>query len=147
MTLPQDWQIRLMTPADYAAIRRLWEQEPGIFIAGVDSEENVCRLLERSPGISLVAERNGDIVGGVMGTEDTRRGYVHHLVVLPELRKHGLGARLMEQLEENFRRAGIPKVHLFVISENSGVVAFYEKAGWHRRPDIVLMSKQLLPDG
>jgi ribosomal protein S18 acetylase RimI-like enzyme len=146
MSISGNFPIRLMTIADYPALRLLWEQEPGINIAGVDSENHVRRLLERSPGLSLVVEHQGKIVGGVMATEDTRRGYVHHLVVIPELRKHRLGARLMAALEENFRKAGIPKVHLFVLAENSGVISFYEKSDWHRRPDIVLMSKQLLPD-
>ena len=142
--------IRTMTMADYPAVRALWEAEPGIKVSAVDQPDAVARLLQRCPNLSLVAEGRDpdgkvDVLAGVMGSDDTRRGYVHHLVVRPGLRGTGLGRRLMEEIGRRFVAAGIPKLHLFVMRGNDEVVAFYEHIGWYRRPDITLMSRDLPP--
>lgn len=135
--------LREMTMADYAAVRALWEAEPGIKISGVDELEPIRRLLEHSPGISLVAERDGQIVGAVLGSQDTRRGYVHHLVVAPAARGQGLGRRLMEEVLARFAAAGIPKVHLFVLKSNPEVESFYRHLGWTERRDLTMFSFDL----
>jgi ribosomal protein S18 acetylase RimI-like enzyme len=140
---PENWTIRLMTPADYPRVRALWESDSGIAISSVDEAEPVTRLLQRCPGISLVAEHGEEMIGGVLGSEDTRRGYVHHLIVAPAWRGRGLGRRLMSAIEQNFLHAGIPKAHLFVLTENAQVISFYESIKWFRRPDLVLMSRNL----
>lgn len=135
--------LREMTMADYPAVRAMWDAEPGIKVSGVDEPEPIQRLLERSPGISLVAERDGVIVGSVLGSQDTRRGYVHHLVVAPTARGTGLGRRLMEEVLARFAAAGIPKVHLFVLKTNPDVESFYRHLGWTERRDLTMFSFDL----
>ncbi len=138
-------RLRDMTMDDYPAVRALWEAEPGIKVSAVDSPGAVRTLLAHSPGISLVAERDGRIVGSVLGSQDTRRGYVHHLVVAPECRGQGLGRRLMEAVLERFAAAGIPKVHLFVMRNNRSVEDFYRHLGWTERTDLTMFSYDLPP--
>ncbi|GAB4268176.1 MAG: hypothetical protein Kow0029_03340 [Candidatus Rifleibacteriota bacterium] len=128
---------------DYDEVYQLWLAEPGIKVTEADSKDNICKLLERSPGISQVAEYQGGIVGCVLASEDTRRGYIHHLVVKSEFRHRGLGSQLMSRVEERLRNLGISKIHLFILKNNLDVKEFYRKIGWIEREDISIMSKQL----
>lgn len=137
--------IREMTMADYPAVRAMWNAEPGITISSVDEPEAIKRLLEHSPGLSLVAEYHGEIIGSVLGSQDTRRGYVHHLVVVPHARGIGLGRRLMEEILSRFAAIGIPKVHLFVMKTNPQVESFYRHLGWIERRDLTMFSFNLPP--
>ncbi len=135
--------IRLMTMDDYPPVKALWDAEPGLTITSVDSADRIAMLLRRCPGISHVAVMEGRIVGSVLGSEDTRRGYVHHLVVRADLRGKGLGKKLMDAVEGAFKSVGIPKIHLFVMRTNPVVVEFYKRLGWHVREDLTMMSKNL----
>lgn len=135
--------IREMQITDYYEVRKIWEAEPGITITSVDSYEGIKKLLEHSPGLSLVAVHNCRIVGSVLGSQDTRRGYIHHLVVIPEYRKIGLGKKLLQQILANFKRIGIPKVHLFVVKSNKEAEEFYRHLGWQERIDLTMFSYTL----
>ena len=135
------FNIRSMTENDYDSVYKLWKLDSGIAISSVDTKEKIVTLLRRCPEISLVAEESNEIIGSVIGSEDTRRGYVHHLIVSPKYRKKGIGKLLMENISERFAKAGIEKIHLFIVSENQDVANFYSHIGWHKRPDIILMSK------
>jgi len=135
--------LREMTVADYPAVRSSWEAEPGINLSSVDTLASVGRLLSHSPGISLVAEKDKRIIGSLLGSQDTRRGYVHHLVVDPAFRGFGLGRLLMEKVLSCFVAAGIPKVHLFVMRSNPEVLEFYRHLGWKERTDLIMFSRDI----
>lgn len=134
-------KIRTMTENDYDSVYNLWKSDSGIALSSVDSREKITALLKRCPDISLIAEENNIVIGSVLGSEDTRRGYVHHLIVAQTHRKRGIGKLLMENITKRFSKAGIEKIHLFIVSKNSEVVSFYKHINWHTRPDIILMSK------
>ncbi|MBI3038953.1 GNAT family N-acetyltransferase [bacterium] len=139
-----DWKIRPMTVEDGSSVRKLWENSEGINISDADTPAAVKKLVQQIPNFSLVAEDpRGAIIGSVLGSCDTRRGYIHHLVVCREKRGKGLGKTLMMEIERAFRAAGIKKIHLFVVSENEKVCDFYRKIGWTTRQDVILMSKKL----
>ncbi len=42
-----------------------------------------------------MAEKRKSIVGAILSGHDGRRGFVHHLVVLPEVRRQGIGQQLV----------------------------------------------------
>ncbi len=54
------------------------------------------------------------------------------LAVLPEFRRHRLGSRLMQALEEEARRRGFREMILTVNPRNTPAVAFYDRLGWER---------------
>jgi len=66
----------------------------------------------------------------VLAGFDGVRGWVHHLAVLPTLRRLGLATQLMRAAEQGLTQLGCPKLNLQVRSTNADVVAFYESLGY-----------------
>lgn len=127
----------------YDEVLNLWHQCEGIGQSGADSRENIQDFLERNPGMSFVASTEGRIVGTVLTGHDSRRGYIYHLAVHPDLRRQGLGRRLVERCLQVLQEAGILKCHLFVFNNNETGVAFWKSVGWDQRSDLVVMSRTL----
>ncbi|MCF5585973.1 GNAT family N-acetyltransferase, partial [Pseudomonas syringae] len=107
--------IRTMTMDDYDAVIQLMSSTPGISIRDADSRESTARYLERNPGMSFVAEAEGVLCGCVMCGHDGRRGYLQHLIVLPEYRRRGIAHELVERCLECLDALGIYKCHLDVM--------------------------------
>ncbi|BBF85642.1 N-acetylglutamate synthase [Aquitalea magnusonii] len=128
--------IRLMTLDDYPTVLQLMQQTPGISIRDADSAAATARYLARNPGLSFVAECDGQIVGCVMSGHDGRRGYLQHLLVLPAYRRQGLARRLVDACIAELARQGIAKTHLDVFRSNTAAQSFWENQGWQRREDI-----------
>lgn len=138
-------EIVPFTMASYDDVVALWKQCEGIGLSDADSRENIRAYLDRNPGMSFVATAGGRVVGAVLAGHDGRRGYIHHLAVHPDGRRQGLGRRLVESCLEALRAAGIGKAHIFVFNANAGGFAFWESAGWTRRSDISVMSREIGP--
>jgi ribosomal protein S18 acetylase RimI-like enzyme len=130
-------------PEDYAAVTDLWANSgPGVQVRRSDQPEEIRKKMQRDPDLFLVAERAGEIVGTVMGGFDGRRGMVYHLAVRHELRKQGIGAVLMEELEARLRAKGCIRSYLLVTTENENAARFYEQRGWERM-DLFVYGKDL----
>ena len=135
--------IREMTIADYDAVVALWRTTPGIGLSEADERANIAAFLEHNRGQSFVAEGGGAIAGAVLGSYDGRRGYLHHLAVEPRARRAGLGRALVERSLEALALRGVRRCHIFVMSGNENGQRFWERVGWFRRGDLVVMSKDL----
>ena len=73
--------IREMTIDDYEEVYHLWKQIKGFGIRSIDdSREGVERFLMRNPTTSVVAEKDGKIVGSILCGHDGRRGCLYHAV-------------------------------------------------------------------
>ncbi len=135
--------IREMTMNDHDEAVELWDQVPGITLSDADSRESIFRFLSRNPGTSLVAECEGRVIGTIMGGHDARRGYLHHLAVVPEFRGTGIANWLVDECLFRLREAGIDKCHLFVYRENDRAVEFWTKTGWTQRTELEMFSKDI----
>ena len=77
---------------DNAQVYALWLTISGFAIRSVDdSKEGVERFLQRNPGISVVAEEDGKIVGAILCGHDGRRGCLYQVCVDPAYRRRGIG--------------------------------------------------------
>ena len=132
--------FREMTRADYPALIDLMGRSPGVSVRDADSEAAIARFLERNPGLSFVAEREGRLVGCLMAGHDGRRGHLHHLAVDVDCRRQGVGTALVERCLAALAQLGIHKTHLDVYRNNAAGNAFWEKAGWTRRDDTYRFS-------
>lgn len=128
--------LRAMTLNDYDAVLDLMQRTPGVTVRDADSRESTARYLERNPGLSFVAETEGALAGCVMCGHDGRRGYLQHLVVLPEHRRQGVAASLVERCLSGLEQEGIVKCHLDVIKTNTAAAQYWRGQGWSLRTDI-----------
>ncbi len=128
--------IRSMTLDDYNAVIELMRSTPGISLRDADSREATARYLERNPGMSFVAEAGGALCGCVMCGHDGRRGYLQHLIVLPEYRGRGIAHELVERCLECLDALGIYKCHLDVMKSNEAAGRYWHRQGWTLREDI-----------
>ena len=97
-------------------------------------------FLERNAGFCFVAVEAGTIIGTILCGNDGRRGYLYHLAVDPNLRRRGIGKRLLDRSLQALKVSGIDKSHIMVFGSNESGLQFWQGAGWKTRPEIVLMS-------
>jgi ribosomal protein S18 acetylase RimI-like enzyme len=137
--------IRDMADGDYDAVHALWKATPGIGLSEADERRNIASFLEHNRGLSFVAEADGRLAGAVLGSFDGRRGYLHHLAVEAKLRRAGIGRALVVRSLEALRARGVRRCHIFVMADNANGQRFWERVGWFRRDDLLVMSKDVAP--
>jgi len=129
--------IRAMTIEDYEGVYELWMQIKGFGIRSIDdSKEGVSRFLNRNPGISVVAEEEGRIVGAILCGHDGRRGCLYHVCVAPDKRLKGIGKSMVVHAMEALHKEQISKVSLIAFTENDIGNAFWKEMGWTKREDL-----------
>lgn len=136
-------RIRPMTEDDYDAVVGLWRATEGIGLSAADERDAIAAYLDRNPGLSRVALRGETLVGAVMSGHDGRRGYLHHLAVVPRERGRGLGRILVDRCLDDLRALGIAKVNIVVFADNDEGLAFWRATGWVDRDDLLLMQRTL----
>ena len=135
--------LRVMTPADYDAVFALWQASEGMGLNESDTREAIAAYLARNPGLSLVAEIEGNLAGALLCGHDGRRGYLHHLAVEPQHRRRGLGRTLVGESLERLRAHGITKCNIFLYANNAAGRTFWLREGWSPRDDLVLVQKSI----
>jgi GNAT superfamily N-acetyltransferase len=96
-------------------------------------------LLRQSRGGAcgvFVAELEGNMVGmatvqTVISTaEGARSGWIEDVVVVPHLRRAGIGKLLLEEIETWARERGVHRLQLLVDRRNDAALAFYDARGF-----------------
>ena len=129
--------IRAMTLNDYENVHALWMRIKGFSIRSIDdSQEGVERFLKRNPGISVVAEEDGRIVGAILCGHDGRRGCLSHVCEDPDYRLRGIGKSMVVFVMEALRKEKINKVSLIAFTKNDIGNAFWKEIGWTKREDL-----------
>jgi ribosomal protein S18 acetylase RimI-like enzyme len=118
-------------PDDYHAVIQLWSTAgDGVHLGTSDTYEEIAKKMQRDPDLFLVVEKEGEIIGAVMGGFDGRRGLVYHLAVAHSERRNGIASALMTELEERLRSKGCRRAYLLVTPDNIEAQRYYEKRGW-----------------
>lgn len=129
--------IRAMEEKDYEQVHSLWMSIKNFAIRSQDdSKEGVVRFLRRNPGISVVAEEDGRIVGAILCGHDGRRGCLYHVCVSEQYRLRGIGKAMVVYCMEALKKEKINKVSLIAFSENDIGNAFWKEIGWTKREDL-----------
>ena len=132
--------IRPMTPHDYHLVIDLMKQTPGVTVRDADSFDGTERYLLRNPNLSFIALVNEVPVGCVMCGHDGRRGYLQHLLVLPNHRRKGIANQLVQSCLLMLENIGILKTHIDVLTTNQTAHDYWESQAWQLRTDINRMS-------
>lgn len=122
--------IRPLELANRPALEKLWSR---VFVD--DPPWNaptvmIANKLKVQPELLLVGVLDEEVVGAVMAGFDGVRGWIYHLAVVPEYRRHGIATQLVRAAESGLRELGCPKVNIQVRASNEGVVAFYRNLGY-----------------
>lgn len=133
--------LREFRESDYEAVVAIW-QASGLTVKDSDTLPELRKLVDRNPGLFLVAEEAGEVAGTVMGAWDGRRAWVYHLAVRPAVQRRGTARLLMDEVERRLRAVGATKLNLMLESTNAGVAAFYRKLGY-APDDLLFMTKRL----
>lgn len=129
--------IREMTTEDYDKVYMLWKTIKGFGIRSVDdSKEGIDRFLKWNPGLSVVAEDKGEIVGAILCGSDGRRGCLYHVCVHKEYRRQGIGKSMVIRCMEKLKDLQINKVSLIAFTQNDIGNAFWKEMGWTKREDL-----------
>lgn len=129
--------VRSMQIEDYDQVYALWMTIHGFSIRTIDdSREGVERFLKRNPGISVVAEMDGRVVGAILCGHDGRRGCLYHVCVHENYRMHGIGRAMVVHCMNALQQEGINKVSLIAFTKNDIGNAFWKQIGWTKREDL-----------
>ena len=129
--------VRIMTIEDYEGVYALWKKIKGFGIRSIDdSKEGVARFLKRNPTTSVVAEKDGRIVGSILCGHDGRRGCLYHVCVDEDYRRHGIGKRMVVFAMKALKEEKINKVSLIAFTENDIGNAFWNTIVWTERLDL-----------
>lgn len=132
--------IREMTIDDYDEVYAMWQTTSKRALSGADEREQLDRYLRRNAGMSQVAVADGKIVGTVLAGHDGRRGFIHHMAVLPEYRRRRIGRALAETAIEKIKAEGIDKTHIFCYRDNEAGQSFWSDFGFVKRGDVFVYS-------
>lgn len=135
-------EIRKMKAEDYDSVYALWLSCRGMGLNDLDdSRGGIERFLARNPETCFTAFEGEDLVGVIMAGSDGRRGYIYHTAVHPNHRRRGIASKLLDTAMQALTDMGINKAALVVFARNDDGNAFWEKAGFTTRSDIIYRNK------
>lgn len=127
--------VREFREGDGAPLRTLWES-CGITIRPGDDDLALASFAARNPGLFLIATDERGVAASALGGWDGRRGWLYHVAVRGDQRRHGLGARLVRLIEERLRERGCPKINLIVWDTNAPAMRFWSALGYTRAATV-----------
>lgn len=116
--------------SDYDRAVMLWQAVEGVEICEGDSREEIGAYLARNPGLSRVAESEGEMIGAVLCGHDGRRGFVYHLAVAADFRGRGVGRLMLDECFRGLKAAGIQRAIILVADDNAKGHEFWLRNGW-----------------
>lgn len=132
--------IRPMTKDDYDEVYEMWQTTSKRALSNADSQEQIERYLDRNKGMSQVAVIDRKIVGTVLAGHDGRRGFIHHMAVMPQYRRKHIGHSLANKAIEKITAEGIDKTHIFCYQNNETGQDFWSDFGFKKRDDVFVYS-------
>ena len=133
---------------DYDAMIELWRRSGltnGIRLR--DTRRPFARQLRLNRGLYLGAYDGKRLVGTVLGTHDTRKGWINRLAVDPAYQRRGVATRLLRACEKALARKGMKVFSAFVNDGNDPSMNLFRRSGYQVVPEFVHVRKKLDPDG
>jgi ribosomal protein S18 acetylase RimI-like enzyme len=136
-----------LVAADYPRILSLW-QRAGLSIRphGRDSQEAFAGQLASGIQVALGLEEDGVLVGVIVVTHDSRKGWLNRLAIDPSYRRRGWGLRLIRAAEEHLRKQGIQVIAALIEDWNEASLVLFTKAGYVDFSGIHYLSKRPGPE-
>ncbi len=101
------------------------------FAPGVAYPKRLMRFfVEHRASHTIVAEREGRVVGFVIARAARDAGEIVTIDVAPEMRRSGVGAELMKRAETSMKKRGAEVAYLEVDQANEPALRMYERFGY-----------------
>ena len=140
-------KIRRATTKDIKNILNVWNQA-GLPIKpqGRDSIENLKKQIAQSNLWFLVAEENRNIVGVVLVTHDSRKGWINRLAVIPTMQRKGIAMELIKAAEKSLLENNIGVFAALIEIDNTASRRLFEKSNYEYHQNITYYVKKIFPD-
>ena len=136
-------KIRKLRIEDYEEMIQLWSRARLPFKPkGRDSREAMTAQMEANPEFFLGAFEAGRLVGSVIMSCDTRKGWINRLAVDPDYRHRGIGKALIVESEKTLRKHGIRIFCVLIEDYNVASRELFKECGYVEHHDIIYFSKR-----
>ncbi|MBX5320624.1 MAG: GNAT family N-acetyltransferase [Candidatus Bathyarchaeota archaeon] len=136
-------KIRRLNINDYWELIRLWSKAGLPFKPkGRDSHGSIAKQMEANPDFFIGAFENEKLIGAVIASCDTRKGWINRLAVDPDFRHRGVAKALIAEAEKALRRRGIRIFCALIENSNSASKELFRKCGYVEHHDIIYFSKR-----
>jgi ribosomal protein S18 acetylase RimI-like enzyme len=134
--------LRHLTIDDYDAIIRLWKEAglESVRLQGRDSHDAFAAQLAAGQRV-IGLEDAGQLIGAVLVTHDTRKGWINRLAIHPHHRRKGHATELIAAAEQELREMGFQIFAVLIEADNNASQELFAREGY-KAHDIVYMSKR-----
>ena len=121
----------------------LWQRAglPTVKPTGRDSRSEFERQLQHGQ-IVIGLEDGGQLIGVVVATSDTRKGWINRLAIDPDYRRHGYGEQLVHAAEDALRENGLMILAALIEDYNVASLSLFNKLGYAVHPEVHYVSKR-----
>jgi ribosomal protein S18 acetylase RimI-like enzyme len=123
-------ELRPFHEADEVQVVALWKSVFGYSAPHNDPVTVIRMKLQVDRELFVVAVRDGEVIGTVMGGYDGHRGWLYSLAVRPDCRLQGIARALVKRMENELHQRGCLKLNLQVLATNAETAAFYKRLGY-----------------
>jgi ribosomal protein S18 acetylase RimI-like enzyme len=135
--------LRRLTSDDHAAILALW-QRAGLHSIRPEGRDSRSEFEKQLAGgqIAIGLEDDDQLIGVVLATHDTRKGWINRLAIDPDYRRQGYGEQLVYAAEEALREIGLKLIAALIEEGNDASLALFGKRGYAVHQGIYYVSKR-----
>jgi ribosomal protein S18 acetylase RimI-like enzyme len=94
------------------------------------------------PDLFIGAFADRGLVGVVLASDDTRKGWLNRIAVVPAERGRGIARALIKASEEALRKRGRRMFCVHIEEYNEESMDLFEKQGYKRESDIFYYAKR-----
>ncbi|MCK5397446.1 MAG: GNAT family N-acetyltransferase [Thermoplasmata archaeon] len=136
-------EYRTLDPEDYDVIIDVWNRAGLPFRPiGRDSPEEIKRQIKLDPEMFLGAFVNSQMIGMIMGSYDSRKGWLNRLAVIPEHQGKGIARALVQEMEKRLKAKGFRIIATMIEDDHEESMKLFKKAGYIVHDDITYLTKR-----
>ena len=136
-------RVRRLTIEDYDGIVELWNRASLPYKPeGRDSRQSIASQMEANPDFFVGAYEGDKLVGTVIASYDSRKGWINRLAVDPTCRRRGIAKTLIGEAEKALKKRGARIISAQIEEANSSSIELFKKCGYVEHRDIVYFSKR-----
>jgi ribosomal protein S18 acetylase RimI-like enzyme len=136
-------EIQKLTINNYEEIIKLWTRASLPYKQkGRDRKEAIAAEMKANPEFFLGAFEDNRLVGMVIISCDTRKGWLNRLAVDPDYRRCGIAKALIDESEKILRKHGIRIFCALIEDYNTASKELFEECGYVEHRDILYFSKR-----